>query len=1094
MDRAIMGECFLELNILCFTESTLQCIVFSHPGNAFPTDLAEVARRLPEIEKRQIKIIGVSRNWVEDSKQWTASQQMYGHKAGSTDHLVQIVADDGGELSSLYGMVNETKGSKPNTAYIIDPRKTVRYVLPYPSTVSTRLYQILRFIDENNGHLDGMNHKQFELNSHGEGTIYKPDDGGSFDVVGASITATSTAETLQNTDFADISSAVTTIAGAAAGNYIENALSVLESITEVGKVVPFIAPAFVILKVIISVEQRARDVDAKCQDLVQRVTFMLSHLPALKDIKVGDSTRQVIDHMNDILKKCASLIEAYRKQSAVARRLSMHNKERFAGLAESLKDCTNDLMVSLQIHQSTRLDILTRNIPNDPEDDAAQKFIATHGGMDVIKNDEGLVKQFAGQLKLEVDDRVMEQLNVNIVDVMQENQRQLERTLNESVSASVIDGLKGLAEKMNELEKEQTFKCVQCEKEYKESANGDKTCSFHKMEYDGFYKVYRCCGTKNPCGVGRHRDKHHSDYPYGPFFTWVRNIVWYGDTRENWVEIEDTNLETGSEESASISQLLRWQTRGGRVEEPTILLQVGERGLDKQYFFTGYTAKDLAVITKVVDITHELIIFRNSAKEDEFSMAEWIINSEGIITGVRLTVKVATSSTPFVSECPLDISTCTKSGDVVTVSEGGLRSFKPASPYTLPETKRVCDIIEYKTPRAVRTDFKTRTSPNLPLALKPVSDPPLGSNTRYSHYAEDRFEGSISVFNKHPSGSNNSISISSVTAFYRLLGDEEYKPARPVELPMIVLPFTVDPRQTTTVQFTVNVPRSEEDAKAELTWLNRAFMARRRPLRLKLVLTDVDDEECSIVMEYICPQYRLSQPEKDDIGFFYIDDARMWVRHTISVAKKDDGSIQIGNRTFNMIYMQKIVYKALQSQESEVDLEFGEKKDPGTLNEWEWKAWALVDLSCRRIYAFKVLVTKGVKDGKGLACLGYVLNPPYGSVIDEERPALHAIEKVTFPDLRPTQTEQEVWDDKFDDFVPDPPKPAENQPQAAAAASIPPAVMGPSSVRLALPAELNKRMESMEKHMESMDSSLARIATVMEQLLTMKRSAPYTRR
>ncbi|KAK7455245.1 hypothetical protein VKT23_011117 [Stygiomarasmius scandens] len=1059
-------------------------VLFSHPGASFPTDLAEVARRLPEIEKRQpkIKLVGISRNWVEDCKQWVTSQQMYGRKPGVLEHLVQIVADDGGELSSLYGMLNDRRNPKPSTAYVVDSRKTIRYVLSYPSSIGTRLYQIIRFIDENSGHLDGINHEQFELNSHGQGTIYKEPQNSGFDAVGAAITATTTAETVQSADITSTISDVasTVLGGTGADTYIKNALDVLESITEVGKVVPFVAPAFVILKVIISIEQKARDVDAKCQDLVQRVTFMLSHLPALKNIKVMDSTRQVIDHMNDILKKCASLIEAYRKQGAVAKRLSLHNKDKFAGCAKSLSDCTNDLMVSLQIHQSTRLDILTRGIPEDPEDEAARKFVDAHGGLDAVKNNEALVKEFAGKMKLEVDEGVMEQLNVNITDMMQENQRQLERTLNESVSASVIDGLRGLAEKMNEAEKEQTFKCVQCDKEFRESTNGDKSCSFHKAEYDSWSKIYRCCGTKNPCEFGKHRAAHHSDYPYGPFFTWSRNITWYLDTKEDWVVVEDTNLETEDTERASISKLLKWQTKGGKVEEPTFLLQVGERGHNKSYHFKGYNAKDLEVISKVVDITHEFVIFRNSLREDEFSMAEWFLNSDGVISGVKLTVKVATAEQPFVRICPLDIKTANKSGEIVAVSEGGLRSYTPATPYVIPDTKVVSDTIGIQCPRELRKDFKTRTTPNLPVVLKVTSEPPLVANPRFANPKEDRFEGSISVFNKHPSGSNNPISISSVAAFYRLVGDKEYKKVTATEIVNeTVLPFTVDPRQTATLKLRVSVPRSEEDAKQGLNWFDRAFVARKRPLRLKLVLTDVEEEECSVVLDYICPQYKLQQKSAENIGFLYVDDARTWQRHYVDIERKDDGQVKIRNYSITAKGMQMVVHKALKTGESEVDLEFGEKD-----NGYEWKAWALVDLSCRRLYAFKILLTKDVQDGKGLACLGYVLNPDYGDVIGEKRSVLYAQERITFPDLQDPPREEIIWDDDFDDFVPEPskPLPLSSSTTTAAVGSV------PTSIQLVLPEELDKRLASMDKRLDSMDSSLSRIASVMEQLLEIMKS------
>ena len=83
---------------------------------------------------------------------------------------------------------------------------------------------------------------------------------------------------------------------------IQTALQVLETLSDVGKALPFVAPAFIILKVIIDIERRARDVDAKCTDLIERLTFMLSHLPALEKVEITPPTRKVIDRMNDALK------------------------------------------------------------------------------------------------------------------------------------------------------------------------------------------------------------------------------------------------------------------------------------------------------------------------------------------------------------------------------------------------------------------------------------------------------------------------------------------------------------------------------------------------------------------------------------------------------------------------------------------------------------------------------------------------------------------------------------------------------------------------------------------------------------------------
>jgi hypothetical protein len=105
---------------------------------------------------------------------------------------------------------------------------------------------------------------------------------------------------------------------------------------------------------------------------VDHITFMVGHLTVLRRVRVMDATRNVIDRMNSVLRDTASLIQAYRKQSLIARRLNVSNRDKFATCIRSVNACSNDLMMSLQIHRSGQLDILTRSVPIDPQDNAAQ--------------------------------------------------------------------------------------------------------------------------------------------------------------------------------------------------------------------------------------------------------------------------------------------------------------------------------------------------------------------------------------------------------------------------------------------------------------------------------------------------------------------------------------------------------------------------------------------------------------------------------------------------------------------------------------------------------------------------------------------------
>lgn len=250
---------------------------------------------------------------------------------------------------------------------------------------------------------------------------------------------------------------------------VQSAIQVLDQLADLGKTLPYVAPAFIFLKFIVGVEIKARDADAKCNDLVERITFMLGHLSVLSRIEVTEPTMRVVEQMNDTLKVAASLIQAYRKQGAVARRINVGNKDKFVSCADAIAKCTSDLMLSLQIQQTGKLDILTRGVPLDAKDRVAENFLARHGGADAVKADQNLLAQFAQQLRLKVDEDSMQQLNSNITSLMQQNQAELERIIGGNVNSAVVDGIKGLAAQMNEAEKEQVFKCVQCEKDFRAS-------------------------------------------------------------------------------------------------------------------------------------------------------------------------------------------------------------------------------------------------------------------------------------------------------------------------------------------------------------------------------------------------------------------------------------------------------------------------------------------------------------------------------------------------------------------------------------------------------------------------------------------------
>ncbi|KAJ3032973.1 hypothetical protein HDV00_006882 [Rhizophlyctis rosea] len=874
---------------------------------------------------------------------------------------------------------------------------------------------------------------------------------------------------------------------------IERAIHIADGLVDLGKTLPFVAPIFTVLKVIIDVEQKARDAASKCEDLLERINFMTSQLLVLKKVKIIDTVQAVVARMEKVLKEAAALIVAYRKQGPIARRLNVGNKDKFIGAKGQIKDVTDDLMLTLQVQHTTQMDILERAVPQDPEDDAAEEFVNQHGGVEAIKNNPALVEAFASQLKLTMDDSVMEELNSNIADMMKEQTEAINHLLQQNVTAAVVDGIKGFATELKAAEdardRESKKICVQCTEQYRESINTDSACKFHLANHTSTNRGdYPCCGRKEPCKENWHRYEHHCEWPYGTFFTRSMQLLNYTDTVDWYSDIEEKDYEgDGVDQKVGVGKVLRWTSRSNMVTEPVLVIRVGSVWYTQKYFLQTYTPEKIDEIN-LKGAEDDLIA--QIGEGDAWARAEWIKNSVGMLVGVRTIAKVKSSETPTVHEAEIDFDTMEQIGETTVVSEAKLKPFKPIGTYTLPETIHKGAILPKATPRKPRTDFKTRTSSSsLQLVITPSSTPPLVANPQWAYVKCDQFIGTVSIFNK--SKSPDPVTIMSVKAQYRLVGDSEYQDVTELEVndPQN-LPVNVDPRQSTTIKFTATVPRAEEDHAKEVRWYNRAFVARHRPLRLKLVFTDVEGEEASVVVEYVYQPFKEDERKDEDLGFFFVDDIDLWNRHVVKVDKDSWGSdvVRVGGKSLTVEELNKIVYGAIKDGNTEVDLGYNHKWDDGVT----WNAWALVDLSCKRVYAMKVLMKEERKDGKvgTKGTLGYALVPEYGYDEGKEpegRRISYAKETVRMPEI-----EEVVWpewkdEDGVDDVVPEPPKPAVQESRDVLPGSAPLGVGGvvtmSGPMSLAVPEVLEKQFAGIGASLEKLAKDSGKVPEAVEKRL-----------
>ncbi|KIJ20167.1 hypothetical protein PAXINDRAFT_68402 [Paxillus involutus ATCC 200175] len=134
-------------------------ILFSHPGDFTPvctTELGEVARRADDFAKRNVKVIGISANGLDDHKAWVQDINEYGAKYGPTEVRFPIIADADRKISTLYDMLDEQDATNRDdkglpftirTVFVIDPKKVIRLTISYPASTGRNFDEVLRVID-----------------------------------------------------------------------------------------------------------------------------------------------------------------------------------------------------------------------------------------------------------------------------------------------------------------------------------------------------------------------------------------------------------------------------------------------------------------------------------------------------------------------------------------------------------------------------------------------------------------------------------------------------------------------------------------------------------------------------------------------------------------------------------------------------------------------------------------------------------------------------------------------------------------------------------------------------------------------------------
>ena len=122
--------------------------LFSHPADFTPvctTELGQVARMKRDFDKRDVKVLGLSVDDLDDHKRWLRDiEATQGVKLN-----FPVIADPDRRVADIYGLI-EGNGEIMNTgraALVIDPDKKVRLTINYPESTGRNFNEILRAID-----------------------------------------------------------------------------------------------------------------------------------------------------------------------------------------------------------------------------------------------------------------------------------------------------------------------------------------------------------------------------------------------------------------------------------------------------------------------------------------------------------------------------------------------------------------------------------------------------------------------------------------------------------------------------------------------------------------------------------------------------------------------------------------------------------------------------------------------------------------------------------------------------------------------------------------------------------------------------------
>ncbi|HEV3319762.1 MAG TPA: peroxiredoxin [Solirubrobacteraceae bacterium] len=132
-------------------------VLFSHPKDFTPvctTELGYMAQAKPEFDARNVKIIGLSVDALDNHEAWAKDIE---ETQGAAPNY-PIISDSDFNVSKLYGMLPaSTSGDAAErtpadnqtvrNVFVVGPDKKVKLILVYPMTTGRNFDEVLRVID-----------------------------------------------------------------------------------------------------------------------------------------------------------------------------------------------------------------------------------------------------------------------------------------------------------------------------------------------------------------------------------------------------------------------------------------------------------------------------------------------------------------------------------------------------------------------------------------------------------------------------------------------------------------------------------------------------------------------------------------------------------------------------------------------------------------------------------------------------------------------------------------------------------------------------------------------------------------------------------